>query len=475
MNHVRRSEMTTVFKVIPENFFKVLTSKHKEILLESIFHVDDLLQGRIYYSRENVAQSLQRHFSILDITMTELAYEDEYEEEIKSLQSLSYSILRSLQKYGWIRVNYEEGFTEQVSFPNYANRFIKILRDIDNGQIENYDRYVFSTFSSLKTGLETPENLLAGLESSWNHTRDLQRAIQNAYFELSESYAEIIDELSTNELLKQHFDGYKQSMVEQILYPLKTRDSLPRFKNSILELIAKYDTEDNLDKLIEQKADQKVGRKLMTLQEAETSILTYINDLSEFYRDVTAQIQKIDNKKIDYTEKSIGKIQYRLKADHQLKEKVERLISHTKKGHEGDVYDIADINRFENITEESLYEPRKMKSPIFRQERKKVSLVSKDDGLVKKHVEEMRIMANYRYSSKKVDQFIFKLLEGKQKISTLDYTIDTYEKFIYTIMGAIRGYDKNDSGYVIKFEAEDVRNGLYQVPHMTFIREEKHV
>lgn len=464
--------MTTVFNVIPEGFFKVLTSKHKEIFLASIFHIDDLLQDRIYCLRGNVAQSLQSYFSNMGISLNELTYEDEYEEEIKSLQTLAYSILRSLQKSGWIRVNYNEDFIEQISFPNYANKFIKVLRDIDTNQMESYNRYIFSTFSNLKTGLEEPDNLLAGLEASWNHTRDLQRALQNVYYELNEVYSKILDELSTNELLKQHFDVYKQSTVEHILYPLKTRDSLPRFKNSILQLIEKYDTEENIERLIKQKINESSSIKPLTPEEAEKVIMSHLNDLSDFYKEVSNQIEIIDNKKSDYTAKSIGKIQYRLKADYQLKEKIDLFIRYLRKSEEEELYDLANILEFQNVEDSFLYEPRKRKEENLPQERKKIDLSKgREAELIKKQMEELMIWVNPLFSSKNVDAYVLNLLKGRDEISTIDYPISSYEEFIYTIMGAIRGYEDNQCGYSIRFQATDVKNGYYQVPEMTFIKE----
>ncbi|MHA6057052.1 hypothetical protein [Enterococcus mundtii] len=90
--------MTNVFNKIPNDFFKILTSKHKEIFLESLFHIDALLQGNIYFSRDKVVDSLQNHLSSLGVTLNGLEYADEYEEEIKTLRMLVQSILRQLEK-----------------------------------------------------------------------------------------------------------------------------------------------------------------------------------------------------------------------------------------------------------------------------------------------------------------------------------------------------------------------------------------
>lgn len=468
--------MTKVFNKIPDDFFKILTSKHRELFLESLFHMDDLLQGNIYFSRDKVIDSLQNHFSSLGITLKDLEYDDEYEEEIKTVRTLVQSILRQLEKKGWLRVNLEEGFTQQVSFPSYANRFIYVLREIDSDQSSAYSSYVFSTYSALKTGLEDSSNLLEALESALTSTTSLHRAIQNTYFDLSGMYTQVVDDLSTSEMLSQHFEVYKQKIVEQVLFPLKTRDSLPRFKNTILNLLSEYNKDDVIELLITQnlkKQNQSIPGFEMA---AEKQILTYLNGLSDFYRDVSFMIDKIDHKKNDYTEKSIGKIQYRLRSDFQLKDKINQLIHYIKEEDNNQTYDFANIVEFQMIDQESLYEPRKKKEDISKKIRRKVELsMTGKDTFDQEQYAFFKKLADPKYSSKNVDQFILELLKERVEISTLDYDIYSYEVFILTIMGAIRGYEENESGYIAAFENSYVYNGYYKLPKIIFKKENSDV
>lgn len=469
-------QMTNVFNKIPNDFFKILTSKHKEIFLESLFHIDALLQGNIYFSRDKVVDSLQNHLSSLGVTLNGLEYADEYEEEIKTLRMLVQSILRQLEKKGWLRVNLEEGFTQQVSFPSYVNSFIQILREINSNQSASYSSYVFSTYSALKTGLEDPSNLLEALESAWTSTKGLQRAIQNAYFDLSEMYTQIVDDLSTSEMLSQHFDIYKQEIIDQVLFPLKTRDSLPRFKNTILTLITKYNSDEVIELLITQNLKNQIQSISGFELEAEKQVLTYLNGIADFYRDVSFLIDKIDNKKNEYTEKSIGKIQYRLRSDFQLKDKIDRLIHQIKADKDTQTYDLANIVEFQLIDQEYLFEPRKKKEDISNKTRKKIEVFKKkEDGFEQEQYQLFKKLANPRYSSKKVDQFILELLKEKETILTLDYKISSYEVFILTIMGAIRGYEENGSGYIVAIKKEYVRNGYYKLPKLIFKKENRNV
>lgn len=457
--------MTKVFQKIPEDFFKILTSKHRELYLETIFHIDDLLQGSIYISRSRAVDSLQDHYALLGISVKELTYEDEYE-DIKTVRSLAQSVLRQLEKRGWISVILEDGFVAQVSFPSHANRFVQLLRDIDSNQTDGYSGYVLATYSSLKTGLDEKGNLLLSLKNAWDSTKGLQRAIQIAYHELTVIYAKIVDELTTSEMLSQHFSTYKQEIIDQILYPLKTRDSLPRFKNSILNLLTVYSKEENVELMVSQSVVESD-------EESEKQISTYLTDLIEFYRNVNSLIDIVDNKKTEYTEKSISKIQYRLRSDYQLKDKIDRLIDYVKNEEDTKFFDLANIVSFQLIDSSSLFERRKKRDDISNKTRKKIEVFKEDFS--REQYEFFKEIVNHKYSSRKVDQYILSLLRNREEISTLDYKIITHEDFILTIMGAIRGYEKNTCGYDVIFEKQYIRNGYYKLPKMIFRREELNV
>ncbi|EAD7780921.1 hypothetical protein Q839_13325, partial [Listeria monocytogenes] len=210
--------------------------------------------------------------------------------------------------------------------------------------------------------------------------------------------------------------------------------------------------------------------------EAEKQVLTYLNGIADFYRDVSFLIDKIDNKKNEYTEKSIGKIQYRLRSDFQLKDKIDRLIYQIKADKETQTYDLANIVEFQLINQESLFEPRKKKEDISNKTRKKIEVFKKkEDSVEQEQYQLFKKLANPRYSSKKVDQFILELLKEKETISTLEYKISSYEVFILTIMGAIRGYEENGSGYIVAIKKEYVRNGYYKLPKLIFKKENRNV
>ena len=172
-----------LFSMIPDDFFKILTSKHKTLYLEVLFMLDDLMRGLIFVSREQVVETLQNYF--LETGILPMNIEEEESVEVKTHRALAQSVLRELERKGWIRIIYENPNDEQISFPRYANRMVAVLKELEKSDHNAYARYVFTTYSSLKIGIEGGGNEWMALDSAWKATQDLQRVLQNTYFELN--------------------------------------------------------------------------------------------------------------------------------------------------------------------------------------------------------------------------------------------------------------------------------------------------
>lgn len=108
-----------LFSMIPDDFFKILTSKHKTLYLEVLFMLDDFMRGLIFVSREQVVETLQNYF--LETGILPMNIEEEESVEVKTHRALAQSVLRELERKGWIRIIYENPNDEQISFSRYAN------------------------------------------------------------------------------------------------------------------------------------------------------------------------------------------------------------------------------------------------------------------------------------------------------------------------------------------------------------------
>lgn len=80
----------------------------------------------------------------------------------------------------------------------------------------------------------------------------------------------------------------------------------------------------------------------------------------------------------------------------------------------------------------------------------------------------MQIMNN-KYSKKNVAQFVEKLLQDKDEVSTKDFDISDDDTYIMTLLSAVQANDRN-SKYKIEFSDEIIKSDKYEITLMIYKR-----
>lgn len=129
-----------------------------------------------------------------------------------------------------------------------------------------------------------------------------------------------------NDLLAEHFDRYKEQVVDTIYYPLKTIDSVPRFKYAILSVLNGWLLD---DKMISDTVQQGISRHIFPDEEnGKEEVLSMINSIADTYDSIEGMITDIDRKHVEYTSASIDRIRYMMNADRSAKGKLVELLKH---------------------------------------------------------------------------------------------------------------------------------------------------
>ena len=118
------------------------------------------------------------------------------------------------------------------------------------------------------------------------------------------------------------------------------------------------------------------------------------------------------------------------------------------------------------INDESLYERRH----TARRNRNSELIMTDTpfDFEIKAKAMAMQIMNN-KYSKKNVAQFVEKLLQDKDEVSTKDFDISDDDTYIMTLLSAVQANDRN-SKYKIEFSDEIIKSDKYEIPLMIYKR-----
>lgn len=345
--------------------FSVLTSKNRALYVEALFVLRKAFKQEMIINKSDLVSMLISNLSemIVDVDFSE--DNDDAPDESKEGVGLSASahfILRHLKSTGWIETEYQsDSFTESVTLPDYTIKIINLLYSLTDENTHEYNSYVYSTYSNLKTADQEQNNYINALTNAYDKTVQLVDELKTLHGNIRRFHQKLNDISTANEVLKSHFDDYRNQVIEQFYHPIKTFDSVPRFKAPILDILGRWLTSyDIQDQLCEQAVLQ---RKYRTKEEAAEDIILkigYIMDIYEHHLD--EMLDEIDHKNTAYTRASAEKMQYLMKSDRSIKGKVVEILKQVaaSRGHRrlaliDRMSETAKVYRQGYIDERSLY------------------------------------------------------------------------------------------------------------------------
>lgn len=460
-----------LFTKIPDRLFNVLASKNKELYVQAMFIVRDAFTTELTMKRTDLVSMLigSLEDSLIEADFSEELGPEDSPENSENLSGKAHFIIRKLLETGWIATEYERNsFEENITVPDYSIRIINLLYDLCEEQQKEYNGYVFSTYSTLfNASKEHPEYLHNALNTAYRNTRELIEELKILYNNIQKYYQRISDELTVNELLTAHFDEYKTQIIDSIYYPLKTIDSVPRFKNTIINILNEMLMDEAKHEVIIKQGI--ASRMYADEHEGSDDVLRKISYIIDTYEGLEELISSIDHKHNLYINATVDKIRYKLNSDQSIKGKlVEILKSSNEENILEPMKDSILAYRQSYMDDKSLFQRIKRDG---RKEGKPLPIRNrtKNTAMIEGFIDTVK----QSYSEKKVADFILSYFRpGVIEISSRDIPIHTEEDFILLLLGTIQGYRKNGK-YQVLFEEEYIENNGYQVPLVRYRRKER--
>lgn len=229
-----------IFEIIPERFFSILSAQKKELYVDALMVLRTAFKTELLIRRPELFSMMLDSLedSFLSADFSEEAMEIGEEGESQDLSGKVHLLLRKLRDCGWIEIEYEPGFFEEiVTVPDYAVAFMDLLYDFSHERIREYNSCVYASYAALKNAGENPDFQLQALLSAHQNTEKLVDELKSLFNGIKRYYQRLAGQQDINTLLREHLDQYKEKLFDQIYYPLKTIDSVPRFKGEILRIL----------------------------------------------------------------------------------------------------------------------------------------------------------------------------------------------------------------------------------------------
>lgn len=459
----------SLYDVIPENLFSVLASKNKGLYCNALYVVLDLFKTHLKIPKDEMSLMIQSRLE-KDIDTADFGEEDVNENEM-GLSGRARFLIRKLKETGWIIVEYEDDFKEYVTVPNFSYKIIQTLYDIENaGDTENI-AYVYSTYSSLKTANETknPFEMITALNDAEKRTKLLVESLTSVFHDIKYFNQKLVDRVSVNQVIADHFSSYQEEIVEPVLQPLKVRDSVPKYKLPIKNILREWLVYDDiLDSMVKYLQNANGGESdniFMELNSKISYILSTYDSLEEDY------IDPIDERNRRYTRSTAQKIDYLINADTSIKGTLVSLLHFisdqtlSEKTIEK-AQELFEIFELGYVNEESLYQRKKGKPRERHSE-----LIMVDDR--KLFEEKARIAAKKlmekRFSRENVYRFVESALGDKDMVDISDIPISDDESYVMTLL-SVANVQNKDRNYDVEIADETISVGEYEIPKIKYIR-----
>lgn len=458
-----------LFDIIPGNFFSILSSGNREVYFDALMLLHDLFKFELNIRVDDYIASL---ISILEDRTFELEDDDETQEGGLTLSAKARLILSRLINAGWIDKEFLDGsFIEIITPRTYAIPVMKLLSELSNDTLQEYNSLVFATFSGLKQAQDSHQsNMYEAVLSAKANTEQLQYSLQTLYHGIRGYLRAIVDQHDVNLLLQNHFGEYKK-MADRVYHPIKTMDSVHRYMAPIRNLLSDVLADDELMQNMRERAMSI--KKYTDESEADAEITKAIDYILDTYQSVGNLVSEIDRKHSTYTKSSIEKIQYLMTADQTIKGKLAELLKAYASAQDEKREEIAAVmegkirvNRQEFFNADSLYR----KNVRSRRVNGTPLAVDKDEAFA--NLAEGYMLEQFKkgYPTAKIRAFVNDLFQdGVSQVEAENIPITNDSDFILTILAVVR---QNEIGMPYTIETRDgriERNG-YLIPDMTIYK-----
>ena len=455
-----------LFSKIPDRFFSVLASGNKELYVQALFVLRQAFKTELVIRRDELTAMLMDALEadILEADFSEEAEEegDLREGEANNLSGKARLLLRRLQETGWIETEYESGtFQENITIPDYAILVMNLLYDLSQERVREYNSYVYATYASLANAAENPEYIYQALQAAYQNTVRLVDELKSLFNNIRAYYRRIPGEDDVNILLAEHFDEYKEKVFDAVYYPLKTIDSVPRFKHAIISILNEWLMNDEVQNAI---VEQGVARRVWDGEEnGRGEMLRIINYVIDTYEGIEEMIGEIDRKHVEYTRASVEHIRYLMNADRGTKGKLIELLKHSGDREVAEMMaDSIGIYRHRFYDDKSLYAEvkrtrREMGEPLPLAE------PVEDAAAVRAFLEGIRS----QYTNARIDSYVRDCFGGRDTYSTEEVPVDTAEDFVLFLMSTIRGQERS-AFFTAEFLEGDLQKNGSSLPRVLF-------
>ena len=467
-----------LFEVIPASMFSLLTSKNREIYATALLAMRKAFSDEVMLDKDILTEHLANDLKdfVLDI---DLNADEQYDgESVKDVLSFARFLIRRFKETGWIDTEYARGsrLQEFVTLPPYSVKMLDLLYNLTSEEIAEYDAFMYSMYSALQSAdSDYRDYRYIALTTVYEKIQTFENTLKGLFSDLKRHYTRMGHLKTVNQLLSEHFDSYQKDIIKQIYLPLKTKDSISRFKGPINTILSKWlRSPEVMEDIINQASFQ---RRFATRDEAYNDIIGKINYITDKLLSLQELLVSIDERNNLYVSTATDKIRYLLKSDKSIKGKITKIAERIAQERLNNdftslelIQDVITLKKSENITSESLF--NRSKAERYVESGEILELPDIDNEAAINLVSDFVDTIDNRYSSTNVNNYMHQLMDEVDRLSISDVHIEDIHTLIMLMYAFIKGFDSNIF-YRLDLRKGNIDNNQYSVPDLDFVRKRR--
>ena len=469
-----------LFNVLNPNMFGLLTSKNRDIYLSSLFVLRKSFLQEFNIEKDKLINQISSH---IENNFYNVEVNDDTDDENSNKtyvgrepRNFAAFIVKKFEETGWIESEYNKTakFKENIMLPPYSVKLLNTLYEIDSESETPYTSHVFKIYSSLYSADTGKSDFLSvALFNAYDEMLNLLNALKVLNHDLRRRYRKITTMTASSEILAEHFDDYQKKVVEQIFIPLKTKDSVSRFKGNISSILIKWLRNPTIMSELGRQAFYSGQYK--SLDEALSSCFNKINFIIQKLEEAENLLNEIDNRNNSYVSAVTQKLKYIVNSNKNSKKRLLTILKKYKGMSEEQKNEFAEVVSNElNMHRQSYFDEGSLfvRGVSQRMEYSEPQEIEEMDELPEP-VLNPEDMLNHEFAPKSIIQNMEIMMFGKDELHISDWNLNSSKELIKVILSTIRGHDSNVFFKALVDKEKHIINGTYVVPETVFIRRRK--
>ncbi len=420
-----------LFKVLPHNFFNLLSSPNKEIYADCIFLMYEIMHNLTSFGveRDILIDALTDYFE--GIEDQNVFIEDE--EVISGARNRANMVIRKLDECGWIDIETNNNYVQNINFYDYAITMIESMDKLKSNERLEYQGYVYSIYTLLFSQEQMLPSIM--LEQVVHNVRSLVSGLKTLNSNIK-NYIDKTTKLKTvKEIMDLQFNDYEVNIIDKGYHRMKTSDNVSKFRPKIIEKLEEMTRDSDLITLISKQFVEM--EKMDSMETSYQYVRRQLNDTIQQLLNIDDIIRDIDRKHYLYIKSSLMRVKFALNNKRDLEGQINEILKYIVSiYHKGDV----DLNEDElNLTlfdvypqsfidSKSLYvssEGRKTFEPSALETSK---ILSKNDRDYK--IKLFKARNENRLTKSFINQYVMMCLKDRDVMNASQLPLDTIDDFI---------------------------------------------